>query len=121
MNLKTKQDIYDFVGDFLIKQGVRSADSVGSCFYRGPNGLKCAVGAVLSDHYYRKDMEGSAVESLNKFKLPKFIKDNATFLGRLQNHHDWHNSWNENGFDVNKYINFGRNNFLNVKKFEKLV
>jgi len=65
------------------------------CLYRGPNGLKCAIGHIISDEYYNDDMEylipfnvpvKEAVEkSLNMENLKESDLD---FLCLLQECHD---------------------------------
>jgi hypothetical protein len=32
--------------------------SVANCVYRGPEGVKCAVGHIIDDEYYQPEMEG---------------------------------------------------------------
>lgn len=63
------QELFDRVADHLLKQGERSCvDEVAhgdelpkpQCRYRGPNGLKCAVGALITDEAYSPDIEGGA-------------------------------------------------------------
>ena len=66
----TSQGIFDFVVPRLAVQGKRSRRSEDSslCSYRGPNGLKCAVGHLIPDSLYKKEMDynqeedGSSVE-----------------------------------------------------------
>lgn len=56
--MATKQETFDTVVAHLRSQGAKSASEDGrSCLYRGPNGLKCAVGALISDDDYSADME----------------------------------------------------------------
>lgn len=44
-----KQAIFDRVAAALIAQGRKSADGTGTCLYRGPDGLRCGVGHIMSD------------------------------------------------------------------------
>lgn len=44
----SKQEIFTRVAVHLLRQGEPSMNS-GQCQYRGPNGLKCAVGVLIPD------------------------------------------------------------------------
>ena len=57
------QEIYDKVKAHLLAQG-RPAMFQGSCVYRSPNGLKCAVGCLITDEAYDEDLEGVPVRCL---------------------------------------------------------
>lgn len=49
----TPQETFDRVVTHLRKQGRKSVDpSTHRCMYRGPDGLKCAVGALIPDEKY---------------------------------------------------------------------
>lgn len=64
MNL-TNQQIFDKAVTALLKQNQRSGDpgSYAGCQYRGPNGLKCAVGHLIDDACYQPLMEGRSIPS----------------------------------------------------------
>lgn len=69
------QSTFDTIVTALIKQGVPSRNMTpgGACMYRGPNGIKCAVGHLLPDHL--------VVEHENKvsiFRLNSVSKDYLT-------------------------------------------
>lgn len=55
------QEIFDASVGFIIKQGRPSMDDNGSCKYRGCNGERCAVGALIPDALYDPAMEGRGV------------------------------------------------------------
>jgi len=57
------QEIFDTVHAHLIKQSEKSirAGTNSSCGYRGPRGLKCAIGALVPDDKYDQRMEGKGV------------------------------------------------------------
>jgi hypothetical protein len=58
----TLQEIFDTVSKHLLIQKERSYDPVnGWCMYRGPRGLKCAVGILISDDLYDEAMENEPV------------------------------------------------------------
>lgn len=59
----TDQQIFDRTARHLLKQGKKSRDTE-HCLYRGPNGLRCPVGALISNRCYRPGMEGVGASSL---------------------------------------------------------
>lgn len=59
----TKQEIYDTVKAHLKAQGRKSADN-GACLYRGPDGTKCAIGALITDENYHGGLERQNVRDL---------------------------------------------------------
>ena len=100
----TPQEIYDTVAKHLFTQGRRSGDDRPQrggfqCRYRGAEGTKCAVGAVMPDEAYDPDMEGHSIVGLfdpdataeGGFKLPTWMKENLKLLVSLQDAHDY--SW----------------------------
>lgn len=52
----TMQQIFDKCITHLRTQKVPSIEA-GDCLYRGPNGLKCAVGALITDEAYKDSLE----------------------------------------------------------------
>jgi hypothetical protein len=85
----TKQEIFDTVAIHLIKQGKKSVGDDGNCLYRGPEGLKCAVGCLIPDEVYRPEMESRSVISLFKnFSELKFLQPFEALLRNIQNAHD---------------------------------
>lgn len=98
------QKMFDTIVEKLYEQGVRSYNySHDHCVYRGAEGAKCAVGHILSDRYYREDMDvngGHRVKDIVTlgFKLPRYISDNVDFLSDMQNWHDKDTTWNDTGF-----------------------
>jgi len=52
----TRQIIYDRVRDHLLKQNCRAIDGA-KCLYRGRNGTKCAIGALIPDSCYRPEFD----------------------------------------------------------------
>lgn len=100
MEQLTQQDIFNTVYVHLLIQNKASAEDpatvagVGSCLYRGPNGLKCAVGAVITDEEYTPKMEGTCegggnVKSIHDAGLlPARLVPHIQFLTSLQSVHD---------------------------------
>lgn len=103
----TPQDIFDTVARHLFTQGERSArlvlDDDGEpedteCLYRGPNGMSCAIGALLPDAAYRESMEGQgAVQLCRQWSdvLPAWMPANVDLLEDLQIIHDRAINWKD--------------------------
>lgn len=87
-----RQEIFDTVLTKLREQVYRSDSSgVGGCAYRGSNGRKCAVGHLIPDAIYSREMENKTVGALIRtFRdvLPDYINNNQEFLRELQMAHD---------------------------------
>lgn len=56
----TQQQVFDQVVSQMIKQGQQSALDNGLCKYRGPNGLMCAAGCLMSDDEYNPSFDRGA-------------------------------------------------------------
>ncbi len=85
----TEQEIFDTVAIHLIKQGKQSADAFGNCLYRGPEGLKCAVGCLIPDEVYQRNMECRVVSRLlGNYDSLKFLQPFDALLSKLQYAHD---------------------------------
>jgi hypothetical protein len=94
--MKTKQQVFDEVVAHLREQRVCSMGGKANsfqCLYRGPNNTKCAVGALIPDSVYAKQMEGKNVVALLmtypnlRVSVPE-IDAYSTMLGTLQGIHD---------------------------------
>lgn len=91
------QQAFNQMVEHLRKQKKRSyEESISTCLYRGPNGLKCAIGALIPDELYREEMEGMAVTRLlinEQNKYPKlyelFEQVDSQFLSEMQDIHDF--------------------------------
>jgi len=55
-----KQSVFDKVATHLLTQNCKSVED-GACLYRAPNGMKCAIGALIPDELYDPVFEGQAV------------------------------------------------------------
>jgi hypothetical protein len=86
-----RQEVFDTVARHLHKQGVASVDLDETCLYRGPDGLRCAIGVLIPDSVYRSDMEYEKIRVIADYDgMPAFIADpgNEDFLVYLQYVHD---------------------------------
>lgn len=90
------QEIFNKVSNHLLTQNETSYTTNGSsCAYRGNGGMKCAVGVLISDEFYDKNLEHTSVgtgavdnavaKSLGVNSLSDEI---VLFLGKLQSIHD---------------------------------
>lgn len=54
----TPQEVFDKVGVHLLQQGKRCVNGHrGDCLYRGPKGMSCAAGVLISDDEYHEGLE----------------------------------------------------------------
>jgi hypothetical protein len=124
MNFNSAQEIYDYVCDFLIKQGKQSLLPVKGlkCAYRGPDGTKCAAGCIIPDDYYDPYMEKKSIhEVADRFPLPEYIRKNMDLINSLQKCHDDPNTWmNENKLK-NRLSRIGINYLLDTSKLEIVI
>jgi len=58
------QKVFDTVVRHLLDQGQPSIDEDGHCAYRGRDGRKCAIGALIADEHYQPCMEGVATDDI---------------------------------------------------------
>jgi len=79
----TLQDYFTKAYHGLASQGFVKSSEGGRCLYRGPNGLKCAIGHCIPDDEYRSSFEGGSASHVLNI-------DNAFGwkLNRLQICHD---------------------------------
>ena len=80
------QEAFNFIGAHLLTQRAQSRDPSG-CRYRGPNGTKCAVGALIPDDQYDPTFEGSPVGAIQD-DTPALEGLDFQLLSQLQNIHD---------------------------------
>ena len=99
MNKTGMQAAFDTATSAIILQGKRSVSIDGTCQYRGPNGLKCAIGHLMTDsqiHAYGiMNSEGAHVFTslLVKELVPDVTSHDEVetvrdFLAALQDAHD---------------------------------
>lgn len=96
--MTNRQEVFDTVCEHMISQGKRCA-TPDMCLYRGTqrknSKLKCAVGILIKNEHYTKDIEEKGVvtkevQEVLKKSLPDFRlnETNITFLKELQHIHD---------------------------------
>lgn len=84
---KTEQEIFDTVVEHLMKQGKRSiVPGETTCVYRGPDGLKCAVGVLIADDEYDPEIERNCWSAVAHGH--GFTTQHYELLDRLQEVHD---------------------------------
>lgn len=97
-----KQEVFDTVAAHLLKQGTQSLkkkDGDVFCMYRGPRGLKCAVGTLIPDELYDPAMEHSGVHDQVVLDVLKKagLSRHQGLLSTLQSIHDGYkpSAWRE--------------------------
>ncbi len=58
------QTAFNLMVRHLRQQGEKAVNESGRCMYRGPRGLKCAVGALIPEALYAKRFEKKRIGSL---------------------------------------------------------
>jgi hypothetical protein len=112
LNLPAPQFLFNYIANHLLTQNKKSQgyskdhrdfDDV-RCLYRGPDGLKCAAGAVITDDVYSADFERIGVWSIEKDDKVFTLSLGRTpteremdMLQKLQSIHDtkWPESWSK--------------------------
>ncbi len=59
-----KQAVFNTVAKHLLTQGRQAMDSGGHCVYRGKDGLRCAIGALIPDEVYDPVIEDATSHML---------------------------------------------------------
>lgn len=72
----TPQEAFKTVAKHVLAQGRPSKNEEGMCVYRGPDGLKCAVGALIPDEAYDPRMEDiCATGIISRFDSLEFLQE----------------------------------------------
>lgn len=81
VELKAKQqEIFDISAKHLLTQNARSNDLSGKgCYYRGVNGLMCAIGCFIPDDKYHISMEGTVEYLIQMVEKGRFDLDKTVF------------------------------------------
>jgi hypothetical protein len=81
------QEAFNIMVQHLRKQGRKSELDASNCAYRSKDGLKCAVGALISDEKYQKKYEGHSASMLAQL-TGMFKGLDLYLLDDVQNIHD---------------------------------
>lgn len=89
----TNQEVFEAVCVHLSRQKKRALANLPNrgetCAYRGDNGLKCAVGALIPDVVYSEIMEGKCVaDIIYSGSGLEALSAHEILLTKLQNVHD---------------------------------
>lgn len=90
---RSDREAFEIAAAHLLKQGVRSGDDQVAhpkCYYRGPNGTKCAIGALIPDDVYQEawDREPYGARSLYQTPAKEFLPVSQSLAVSLQSIHD---------------------------------
>lgn len=89
----TAQEVFDTVVRHLHTQGKQAYDD-GGCRYRTDDGLRCAVGCLISDEEYVLNMEGNTVALLlDEGLATPVMQEHYDLLRELQDVHDDDENW----------------------------
>jgi hypothetical protein len=94
----TSQEIFNTVATKLLAQGVAAASPDGKCFYRGPNGTKCAAGHLIPDENYSETLEHKPASNELVMKAMGIDETDKRLVRTLQGAHD--NTLRNQGIDV---------------------
>lgn len=98
MEISKDQMAFDTVVKHLALQKNRSAKTgTNRCMYRGPLGMKCAVGALIPDEEFMPKMEFKNVSDICG-EIPSLKDINRNLLIDLQRIHDFAGNWDSSGF-----------------------
>jgi len=89
------QEAFDKMVTHLFTQKVAAKttdeDDLGKhtkCFYRMEGGLKCAVGALITDEEYRETFEDNTASSITQL-VPSLVEVDGNMLNAAQSIHDY--------------------------------
>lgn len=88
----TNQTAFNKVARHLLTQNARCVNSSNACVYRGPKGLKCAIGALIPDDQYKRrfDTRQFNTDDLVDVGVPALQGLDPSLLRELQVVHDVH-------------------------------
>ena len=103
----------------ILDQGEASVDREnGKCFYRGPNGTKCAIGMWIPDELYNADFDsapnGSAI--LEREDIVEILPDDIKALDiyLLSDMQSWHDEFDSD--TTSEYVYDRTHQFLTENK-----
>ena len=118
------QELFETISRHLFAQGERSTKKIGlydRCVYRGNNGLKCAVGAIIPDDQYDPDFDTKNMTvsritcDLPSAELRGLFQRNINLLSYLQSVHDNAANWETSENMMNALIEVGDDFELKVE------
>jgi len=89
-----QQDVFNRVVAHAREQGRRSMLSTGSCAYRGEDGTKCFIGALITDeaYYWRLECQGVSSHEVHEALAASGVivetTEDRNLCSRLQTIHD---------------------------------
>jgi len=85
----TNNEAFATIVNHLWNQKVPSFGFDQSCKYRGENGLKCAIGCLITDAEYKPEMEFKSIKTIiRNYNVPSLNGIDLDMLTDLQNVHD---------------------------------
>ena len=93
--METPLDVFKKVSEHLLDQNDRALSVAGLyCVYRSNSGLKCAVGCLIEDQFYSKELEGldvrtDVIENVLKLSGVPITEEVLKLLEELQKVHDY--------------------------------
>lgn len=123
----TLQSLFETAARGCFAQGKQSRRGDGNgdffCCYRGPNGLKCAIGHCIPDELYGPSMEGKGLHSLLQL-FPRIhaalgistvnYSDKECALSFLQSIHDCAKNWKSEQTLRSAFRAFGKQHALSI-------
>src|SRR5690606_38139587 len=91
-NTVNMQESYETIGEYFTRKGAALSreGGIGSpCYYRGPDGQKCAAGVLIPDEKYSKIFEGRTVEDVFELLGWELTTNEEHFLFDVQYAHDY--------------------------------
>lgn len=84
---KTEQEVFTYIVKHLLSQNEKSEDKIyHKCLYHNNDGLKCAIGCLITDEEYNTEFESKSWGTLvNKYS---FTREHSGLLKDLQVIHD---------------------------------
>jgi hypothetical protein len=106
-----RSDIFGKVAKHLLTQNAKSQSFFGDCRYRGPNGLKCAIGCLIPDDQYSESFEHSALTTVRQ-RVPLLSLMPYELVRDLQEIHDCYEpvEWPSKLELIRKKYNIGETN-----------
>jgi hypothetical protein len=101
---KANQELFDKMVTHLLTQKEQSLDPIsGKCMYRGGHKTMCAVGCLISDEFYSRDLEYQSAfsapvrEAIMRSNSIKLHDSTIMLLRGMQRVHDNHtpSRWTE--------------------------